>query len=60
MEPSQQHVDDLTPFRTYGCYITANTSVGEGESSTILRATTDESSKVTWLSKVVYCFPYGS
>ena len=54
------HVDDLTPFTTYGCYITANTSVGEGESSIILRATTDESSKITWLSKVVYCFPYGS
>ena len=54
------HVDDLTPFTTYGCYITANTSVGEGESSIILRATTDESSKITWLSKVVYCFTYVS
>ena len=46
---STTHVDDLTPFTTYGCFITANTSVGEGESSIIIRATTDESSKTTWL-----------
>jgi len=46
---SATHVDDLTPFTTYGCFITANTSIGEGESSIIIRATTDESSKTTWL-----------
>jgi len=41
---SATQVDDLTPFTTYGCFITANTSVGEGGSSIILRATTAESS----------------
>jgi len=48
---SATYVNDLIPFTTYECYITANTTVGEGESSVTLRATTDESSKVTWLSK---------
>ena len=44
---SATHVDDLTPFTSYECFISANTSVGEGESSIIIRATTDESSKTT-------------
>ena len=38
-------VEDLTPFTNYGCFITANTSVGEGSSSRIVTATTDESSE---------------
>ena len=37
-------VENLTPFTNYGCFVTANTSVGEGSSSKILTATTDESS----------------
>ena len=40
-------VEDLTPFTNYGCSITANTSAGEGNSSRIVTATTDESSKIT-------------
>ena len=40
-------VEDLTPFTNYGCFITANTSAGEGSSSRIVTATTDESSKIT-------------
>jgi len=57
---SATYVNDLIPFTTYECYITANTSVGEGESSVILRATTDESSKVAWLSKSICCYNYQS
>lgn len=41
---SEAFVENLTPFTNYGCFVTANTSVGEGNSSTILTATTDESS----------------
>ena len=41
---SATHVDDLTPFTSYECFIAANTSVGEGESSVFITATTDESS----------------
>lgn len=44
---SKAFVEDLTPFTNYGCFITANTSVGEGSSSMIDTATTDESSKCT-------------
>ena len=42
---SEAFVEDLTPFTNYGCFITANTSVGEGTSSIIVTATTVESSK---------------
>ena len=45
-------VEDLTPFTNYGCFITANTSAGEGSSSRIVTATTDESSKIT----LEYCY----
>ena len=41
---SEAFVENLTPFTNYGCFVTANTSVGEGSSSAILTATTDESS----------------
>ena len=40
-------VENLTPFTNYGCFITANTSAGEGSSSRIVTATTDESGKIT-------------
>jgi len=41
---SDAFVEKLTPFTNYGCFVTANTSVGEGSSSRIVTATTDESS----------------
>ena len=41
---SDVFVENLTPFTNYGCFVTANTSVGEGSSSRIVTATTDESS----------------
>ena len=45
-------VENLTPFTNYECFITANTSVGEGSSSRIVTATTDESGKIT----LEYCY----
>lgn len=36
-------VMELTPYTFYDCYITANTSVGEGNSSRVETAQTDES-----------------
>ena len=35
----------LTPYTQYNCYLTANTSVGEGIPSQIMTARTDQSSK---------------
>ena len=35
----------LTPYTQYNCYVTANTSVGEGIPSQIVTARTDQSSK---------------
>ena len=35
----------LNPYTQYSCYVTANTSVGEGTPSQIMTATTDQSSK---------------
>ena len=45
-------VENLTPFTNYECFITANTSAGEGSSSRIVTSTTDESSKIT----LEYCY----
>lgn len=39
-------VAGLTPFTNYECFVTANTSVGEGNSSNIEYQTTDEFSKL--------------
>ena len=36
-------VMNLTPFTYYNCYVTANTSVGEGDQSQIRSNKTDES-----------------
>ena len=47
---SEAFVEDLTPFTNYECFITANTSVGEGSSTKIVTATTDESSEF-----IFYC-----
>ena len=33
----------LLPFTTYDCFVTASTSAGEGNSSVVVSATTDES-----------------
>lgn len=38
-------VSGLTPYTWYECYVTANTSVGEGSASHTVVARTDESSK---------------
>ena len=43
---TQTFVVGLTPFTMYECYITANTSVGEGAPSIIRSAQTDETSKL--------------
>ncbi len=39
------YVANLTPYTEYECFVTANTSAGEGEPSRVVFATTDESSK---------------
>lgn len=38
-------VTGFTPFTSYGCYVSANTSVGEGSVSVTVFQTTDEYSK---------------
>ncbi len=38
-------VSDLTPFTDYACYVSANTSVGEGNLTTPVYETTDEFGK---------------
>ena len=38
-------VSGLTPYTLYECYVTANTSIGEGSASQTVVARTDESSK---------------
>ena len=42
---SQLIVSGLIPYQTYDCYVTANTSAGEGDPSFINSAKTDESGK---------------
>ena len=39
-------VMELTPYTYYDCYVTANTSVGEGNSSMVQSAQTDESGQL--------------
>ena len=53
---SEAFVEDLTPFTNYECFITANTSVGEGSTSKIVTATTDESSESLFLTIAMYRF----
>ena len=46
--PGSQHsavIMNLTPYTCYDCYVTANTSVGEGNSNTVRSVQTDESGK---------------
>ena len=38
-------ITGLNPYTNYDCYVTANTSVGEGSPSTVATARTDESSE---------------
>ena len=40
-------IEGLTPYTFYNCNVTANTSIGEGPSSTTNTARTDESGKLT-------------
>ena len=42
-------VQELTPYTFYDCYVTANTSVGEGNSSIVESAQTDESGQFNTL-----------
>ena len=51
---SEAFVEDLTPFTNYECFITANTSVGEGSTSKIDTAITDESSESLFLTAAMY------
>ena len=44
-DQNQAFVIGLKPFTVYECYITANTSVGEGDPSGVQLAMTDEASK---------------
>ena len=51
-------VQGLTPYTFYDCYTSANTSVGEGNTSDTTTARTDESSKPELrLSASLYHFP---
>lgn len=40
------YIQQLTPFQEYECYVAANTSVGQGNQSSLASAVTDESSKL--------------
>ena len=44
-DASEATVPGLTPYAYYSCYVTATTSIGEGDISDSTRARTDESSK---------------
>ena len=46
-------VTGLTPFSNYGCYVSANTSIGEGDSSSPVFQTTDEFSKRTMIACIL-------
>jgi hypothetical protein len=47
-------VDSLEPFTNYGCYVSANTSIGEGDESATIFQTTDEFSKFTHSRNVIH------
>ena len=47
-------VTELTPYTFYDCYVTANTSVGEGNASVVDSAQTDESGQ----SAHIHIYPY--
>ena len=40
-------ITGLTQFTNYGCYISANTTIGEGSTSSLVYTTTDEYSKLS-------------
>ncbi len=48
------YVTGLEPYTEYGCFVTANTSAGEGETSKKFHAVTDESCEnicvITWIT----------
>ncbi len=45
-DDSNNTIVGLTPFTNYGCYVSANTSIGEGDASDAVFQTTDEYSKL--------------
>ena len=45
-------IGGLDPYKRYACFVTASTSVGEGEPSYAVSAVTDESSKWTTLHPI--------
>ena len=48
----------LSPYTQYNCYVTANTSVGEGPPSQIMTAGTDQSSKQNLYIRIGKNVPY--
>ena len=44
-DATETAIGGLTPYTYYDCYVTANTSIGEGNTSETTTARTDESSK---------------
>ena len=44
-DETQIQFTSLVPHTVYSCYVSANTSVGEGNFSEVVKAETDESSK---------------
>lgn len=52
-------ITGFTPFTNYGCFVSANTSVGEGSVSSSVFQTTDEYSKYSiHLSVSTLCFEF--
>ena len=51
---SEVYIQELFPFTEYECFVTANTSIGEGNPSLPYSATTDESSECEILYPVYY------
>ena len=47
-------VSELTPYTFYDCYVSANTSIGEGNATNSASARTDESGKMWYCSQVQY------
>ena len=44
-DATETAIGGLTPYTYYDCYVTANTSIGEGNTSETTTASTDDSSK---------------
>ena len=53
-------ITGLNPYTNYDCYVTANTSVGEGSLSSVATARTDESSEYIICLQYIRLRPAGS